>query len=138
MIVKRICVRARRALERAACSLLLCLLAQACYVGGGPPQSCKQVSVGDTELQVENQLGSGLEVQMDDDANRLSSERFEIAPASCETHAISAARWNIELSQCDWAEGARCETFGPVLEATADIKAGQARTLVVTPSMFGL
>jgi hypothetical protein len=131
-------VRDSGRLKQAACSLLLCWLAQACYIGGGPPQSCKQTSVGDTELQIENQLGSGLEVQMDDDGNRLPSERFEIAPSSCETHAISAALWNMELSQCDWAEGARCETFGPVLEATVDIKVGQARTLVVTPSMFGL
>jgi len=87
---------------------------------------------------IENQLDSGLEVEMDDDANVQPSERFTLAPKSCEIHAIPAASWNVELSQCDWDGGSQCEPFGPVLEGTIDVKAGQAPTLVVTPSMFGL
>jgi hypothetical protein len=116
--------------------LLFALGALGCYIGGEPPQSCKQETVGETDLMIENQLSTGLVVAMEDAGNFERPHRFVLAPSSCEIHAIPAAEWRVELSRCEWAESGGCTPFGPVLEGDIDIAVGQSRTLEVTPSMF--
>ena len=92
---------------------------------------CERVTQGESDVIIENHLGTGVEAYFEDIAFSAL-----IRPGKCEIFGMPAGSREVELTQCDFVADDTCNPFGPTVTIDLPLAVGEERTIDVTSGLF--
>ncbi|MCP3979159.1 MAG: hypothetical protein GY716_07480 [bacterium] len=118
----------RRSLTATVLVLVLTLLV---CCGGDSDGRCEQVTLGNSDAKIENNLDTGVEADFPDIAFQAL-----IRPGKCEIFGMPAGSREVELTQCTFVADDQCNTFGPTVEIDLPLSEGETITIDVHSGLF--
>lgn len=93
--------------------------------------NCERVTSGESDVVIQNQLGTGVEAFFEDIAFSAL-----IQPGKCETFGMPSGSREVELTQCNFVADDTCDPFGQTVSIDLPLAVGEERRIDVTASLF--